>query len=652
MQRPSAARLGDLLAGDLRAFGGPSTTEPLAGRIRAEQVNIVLRNTPLGMVANILNAATFVMALWGSPDQTKAILWASVVIAAAGFVGLRARSSFRSVKPRSVSRRTTQNLVRNAFLFGTWWGALPILFFSGATSAAQVVITCLSAGMIAGGAASFYTIPIAAIAYTLPIFVGSAVAIVWVEDAVNLPVAILIVSYATTLFRAVLAHASEFTQRFILQAESENAIRRDVLTSLPNRFSFNERLENALVVAKQFDQHFALLLFDLNNFDEVNDHFGRAMADAVLVEVAARLRKSTRESDDIARLEGGEFAIIAARDIRPDQISSLAKQITNVMRAPFLIQGREIYCRASIGIALAPTDGLDANQLLRCVDTALYRANMLGTGSIQFFSASDDEAAARRHALERDLASALANDQLWLAFQPFLDLGSDRIRGFEALLRWQHPTLGAISPSEFISIAEETGLIHSIGHWAVKTACLAAAQWPRDLRVSVNLSAVQLKDKALLDGIVMALSETGLEPERLEVEITESVLISDFEDAISLLQSLSCLSVTLALDDFGTGYSSLTYLRKLPLSRLKIDRSFVQDMLTDADCAAIVRSLVELAHELRIEVTAEGVETPEQLDYLRRVRCDEAQGYLIGKPDRIDDIPGIAAKPFGQELNS
>ncbi|MFK0690919.1 putative bifunctional diguanylate cyclase/phosphodiesterase [Mesorhizobium sp. IMUNJ 23033] len=652
MQRLSAARLGDLLAGDLRVFGGPSTIEPLAGRIRAEQVSIVLRNTLLGMVANILNAATFVMAVWGSPDQTKAILWASVVIVAAGFVGLRARSSFQSVKPRSVSRRTTQNLVRNAFLFGTWWGALPVLFFSGATSAAQVVITCLSAGMIAGGAASFYTIPIAAIAYTLPIFVGSAVAIVWVQDAVNLPVAILIVSYATTLFRAVLAHASEFTQRFILQAESENAIRRDVLTSLPNRFSFNERLDNALVDAKQFDQHFALLLFDLSNFDEVNDHFGRAMADAVLVEVAARLRKSTRESDGIARLEGGEFAIIAARDIRPDQIRSLAKQIIDVMRAPFLIEGREIYCRASVGIALAPTDGLDANQLLRCVDTALHRARMVGAGSIQFFSASDDEAAARRQALERDLASALANDQLWLAFQPFLDLGSDRIRGFEALLRWQHPTLGAIPPSEFIAIAEETGLIHAIGHWALNTACLAAVQWPRDLRVSVNLSAVQLKNKALLDGIVMVLSETGLEPKRLEVEITESVLISDFEDAISLLQSLSFLSVTVALDDFGTGFSSLTYLRKLPLSRLKIDRSFVQDMLTDADCAAIVRSLVQLAHELRIEVTAEGVETPEQLDYLRRFGCDEAQGYLIGKPVRIDDIPGITAKPLDQELST
>ncbi|MER9058378.1 EAL domain-containing protein [Mesorhizobium sp. M0910] len=650
MQRLSTARFGDLLAGDLRAFGGPSTIEPLAGRIRAEQVSIVLRNTPLGMVANILNAATFVMAVWGSPDQTKAVLWASVIIVAAGFVGLRARSSFQSVKPRSVSRRTTQNLVRNAFLFGTWWGALPVLFFSGATSAAQVVITCLSAGMIAGGAASFSTIPIAAIAYTLPIFLGSAVAIVGAGDAVNLPVAILIVSYAITLFRAVLAHAVEFTQRFILQAESESAIRRDVLTSLPNRFSFNERLENALVDAKQFDQHFALLLFDLNNFDEVNDRFGRPMADALLVEVAARLRKSTRESDSIARLEGDEFAIIATRDIRPDQIRSLAKQIIDGMRAPFLIEGREIYCKASLGIARAPTDGLDTNQLLRCVDTALYRAKTLA-GSIQFFSPCDDEAAARRHALERDLASALANDQLSLAFQPFLDLAIDRIRGFEALLRWQHPTLGAIPPSEFITIAEETGLIHSIGYWVIKTACLAAARWPRDLRVSVNLSVVQLKNKALLDGIEVALAEAGLEPRRLEVEITETVLISNFQETISLLQSLVSLSVTVALDDFGTGYSSLTYLRKLPLSRLKIDRSFVQDMLTDADCGAIVRSLVELAHELRIEVTAEGVETPEQLDFLRRVRCDEAQGYLIGKPVRIDDIPGIAEKPCSQKLS-
>ncbi|TIY07019.1 MAG: diguanylate cyclase, partial [Mesorhizobium sp.] len=294
MQRPDAARWGDLLAGDLRAFGGPSTVEPLAGRIRAEQISIVLRNTPVVMIANILNAAVFVMALWGSPERTQALLWASGIVVAAAIVGIKARSSFQSVKPRSVSRRTIQSLVRNAFLFGTWWGALPVLFFSGATSAVQVVITCLSAGMIAVGAASFSTIPIAAVAYTLPIFVGSAVAIARVEDAVNLPVAVLLVTYATTLFRAVLAHAFEFTQRFILQAEGERAIRRDVLTSLPNRFSFNERLENAIVNATQFDQKFALLLFDLNNFKDVSEHFGRAMADALLVEAAARLRNATR----------------------------------------------------------------------------------------------------------------------------------------------------------------------------------------------------------------------------------------------------------------------------------------------------------------------------------------------------------------------
>lgn len=641
MQRPDAARWGDLLAGDLRAFGGPSTVEPLAGRIRAEQVSIVLRNTPLVMIANILNAAVFVMALWGSPERTQALLWASGIVVAAAVVGIKARSSFQSVKPRSVSRRTIQSLVRNAFLFGTWWGALPVLFFSGATSAVQVVITCLSAGMIAGGAASFSTLPIAAVAYTLPIFVGSAVAIARVEDAVNLPVAVLLVTYATTLFRAVLAHAFEFTQRFILQAEGERAIRRDVLTSLPNRFSFNERLENAIENAAQFDQKFALLLVDISNFKNINDRFGRAMADALLVEAAARLRKATRESDSIARLEGAEFAMIASRDCRPDQIRSLAKQITDAMRAPFLIEGRELYCKASVGIAFAPSDGSDANQLLRCVDTALYRATALGAGPIQFFSASDDEAAARRHALERDLASALANNQLSLEFQPFLDLASDRIRGFEALLRWRHPTLGAIQPSEFIPVAEDTGLIHEIGHWAIKSACLAAAQWPCDLRVAVNLSVVQLKNKALLDGILTALSEAGLEPKRLEVEVTESVLISNFEDAIALLKSLSFLSVTVALDDFGTGYSSLTYLRKLPLSRLKIDRSFVQDMLSDPDCAAIVRSLVALAHELRIDVTAEGVETPEQLDYLRCIRCDEAQGYLIGKAVPVDEIPAL-----------
>ncbi|WP_342216109.1 putative bifunctional diguanylate cyclase/phosphodiesterase [Mesorhizobium sp. L-8-10] len=641
MRLLSPMEVGDLLAGDLRAFGGPTTSEPVAGRVRADQISIVLRNTLFAMLANIVNAAVLVMALWNSPDRTRAIFWAIGIFAAAGFIGIRAWSSYQVVKPRTVSRRTTQNLVRNACLLGMWWGAVPVLFFHDAASNNQVIIICLVAGMISGGAAMFSTIPIAAIAYTLPIFAGSAFAIARAGDTVSVAVAILMVSYAATLFRAVLGHAFEFTRRSILQVESEHAIRRDLLTSLSNRLGFNELLDKALIDARQYGQNFALLFVGFNNFNDVSNHFGRAIADAILVEIAARLRKETRESDSVARLEGDEFAIIKARDVRPDQLMSLAGQIIESTRQAFLVEGREIYCSASIGIALAPSDGLDADRLLRSADSALGRAKKVAAGSIQFFSPDDDDAAARRQALERDLRSPLSDGQLSMVFQPFLDLDRDRIQGFEALMRWQHPIHGAISPAEFIPIAEETGLIHSIGQWAIRTACEGAVQWPDDVRVSVNLSVVQLRDKALLNSILETLADVGLEPRRFEVEITESVLISDFQEAQAFLESLSSLSVTVALDDFGTGYSSLTYLRKLPLSRLKIDRSFVQDLLTDTDSAAIVRSLIGLAHELRIGVTAEGVETPDQLDYLRRIGCNEAQGYLIGKPIPKEDIPAM-----------
>lgn len=646
MYRQFNSILSELSAGDLRAFGGPSAKEPIAARIRAEQVSIVLRNAPLIMLANICNALVVVFALWASQDWLKATIWASFIIAIAATIGLRAKSSRQSAKPKSVSRRTMQRLVRNSGALGLMWGALPTLFFNGATHGGQLIITCLCAGMISGGASAFATIPTAAIVYTTPIFVGAAISISRAGDAVYLLVAILIVVFAITLLRSVLAHAFEFTERLIQRAENEQAIRRDVLTGLPNRLWFNENLENALARAERFGEEFALLSFDLNHFKEVNDRFGHPVGDILLVEVAQRLRRLMREGDSIARLGGDEFAIVTTREIRPDQIMGLAERIVGAFRDPFLIEGRQIHSSACVGIVVAPVDGNDANRLLKHVDIALYRAKGSGPDSIQFFSANDDAIAVRHHRLEHDLASALANGQISLAYQPFLDVGSNRIRGFEALLRWQHPILGPIPPSEFIAIAEETGLIHPIGDWAIRQACQTAARWPHHLRVSVNLSVAQFRNNALLHTIVRALADAGLPPARLEVEITESMLISKFEAIVALLRSLSTLGTTIALDDFGTGYSSLTYLRQLPLNRLKIDQSFIRDMLSDPDCAAIVKSVITLAHDLRITVIAEGVETDSQFDYLRQIGCDEVQGYLIGKPVPIDQIPDL----FVQQL--
>jgi EAL domain-containing protein (putative c-di-GMP-specific phosphodiesterase class I) len=287
---------------------------------------------------------------------------------------------------------------------------------------------------------------------------------------------------------------------------------------------------------------------------------------------------------------------------------------------------------------LAPRDGKTANDLLKHADVALYRAKKAGSGTIRFFEPSDDASARERRALQLDLEAAIERDELFLVYQPFLDLRENRITGFEALLRWRHPARGLVSPPEFIALAEESGLIHSIGDWAVRSACKALSQWPANIRVAVNVSAVQFQNANILQTFVRALAEARITPGRLEIEITESILLSKYDSAVSVLNSLLELGVTVALDDFGTGYSSLTYLRRLPFSRIKIDQSFVRDMLVQPDCAAIVKSVIALAQDLQIGVVAEGVESTEQLDYLRQTNCDEVQGYLIGRPVEANQV--------------
>jgi diguanylate cyclase len=323
---------------------------------------------------------------------------------------------------------------------------------------------------------------------------------------------------------------------------------------------------------------------------------------------------------------------------RAEEAFEIAERFVAAFADPFLIDGCEIVGATSVGIVLAPRDGNTSHDLLKHVDIALYRAKKAGPGTVCFFEASDDKSARDRRALQRDLERAIERDELFLAYQPFLDIRENRITGFEALLRWQHPARGLILPGEFIPIAEETGLIHQIGEWVVRRACATLSNWPADIRVAVNFSAAQFHNTSILQTIVQALAQAGLAPSRLEIEITESMLISKYGSASSILNSLLQLGVTVALDDFGTGFSSLTYLRKLPFSRIKIDQSFIRDMLAQPDCAAIVKSVIGLAQDLRIGVVAEGVETADQLEYLRQTNCDEVQGYLVSRPVSAEEI--------------
>ena len=355
-------------------------------------------------------------------------------------------------------------------------------------------------------------------------------------------------------------------------------------------------------------------------------------------QVAARLQRCTRAAEHVARIGGDEFALVMANLARAEDAFEIAERFVAAFAEPFPIEGREIVGATSVGIVLAPRDGNTQLDLLKHADTALYRAKKVGPGTICFFEASDGRSARDRKALQSDLERAIDRDELFLVYQPLLNLRDNRITGFEALLRWQHPQRGLVPPSEFIPIAEETGLIHEIGAWVVRRACATLANWPDDIRVAVNFSAAQFHNTGILQTIVQALADAKISPGRLEIEITESMLLSKYGSATTILNALLELGVTVALDDFGTGFSSLTYLRKLPFSRIKIDRSFISDMLMQPDCAAIVKSVIGLARDLRIGVVAEGVETTDQLEYLRQTHCDEVQGYLIGRPASADQV--------------
>lgn len=630
-----------LLSGDLAAFGAPPTDEAIAGYIRAEQISLVLGYSLGIMLANACNATVLAVALWHSPDSKLALVWAAAVASGAILIGVQAHSSRRVTKPQFVSRQTMRRLVRNALILGAAWGIVPVVFFADASSGGQLVITCLCAGMLAGGAFAFATIPVAAIAFTAPIFLGTAICLIRMDDFVYVLVAVLVLVYGFVLLRGVFLNSFEFTRRIVAQLDAERTVRQDPLTHLPNRFAFSETLDGALKRLTQTGEEFAVLLLDLDHFKEVNDKFGHPAGDEFLVQVAARLQRCTRAAEHVARIGGDEFALIMTNLARAEQALEIAERFVAAFADPFPIEGCEVTGATSVGIVMAPRDGSSAHELLKHVDIALYRAKKTGPGSICFFEASDDKAARDRKSLQRDLERAIEGGELYLVYQPFLDIGRDRITGFEALLRWQHPVRGLVPPSEFIPIAEESGLIQQLGEWVVRRACATLSTLPVDVRIAVNVSAVQFRNAGILQAIVEALAETGVSPNRLEIEITESMLISKYGSASSTLNSLLQLGITVALDDFGTGFSSLTYLRKLPFSRIKIDQSFIRDMLTQPDCAAIVKSVIGLAQDLRISVVAEGVETADQLEYLSQAGCDEAQGYLIGRPLPADQIAAL-----------
>ncbi len=422
----------------------------------------------------------------------------------------------------------------------------------------------------------------------------------------------------------------DVTDRHKAQARVAHMARHDSLTDLPNRTVFLEKMSEGLNQVAIAGGEMAVLCFDLDNFKTVNDRLGHAAGDRLLRWVAARLKENVGEHDTVARLGGDEFAVLQ-RGPQPQSAEGLAHRLVEIIGHPPPLESQSIHIGASIGIAIAPEHGLDADELMKCADLALYKAKAKGRGAFQLFEPEMEEEARNRHALEHDLRTALERSEFHLVYQPQVRLDSSELTGFEALLRWKHPSRGFVSPAEFIPLAEENGLIVPIGEWVLRTACATAVSWP-DVTVAVNLSPVQFRSRGLVAMVTSALAEAGLPPQRLELEVTETALLDDSEATIEILHQLRALGVRVSLDDFGVGYSSLSYLRKFPFDRIKIDRSFVGTLGESPESIAIVRTIASLGSVLGVETTAEGVETIEQLDFVRECGCTAVQGYYFGKP--------------------
>jgi diguanylate cyclase (GGDEF)-like protein/PAS domain S-box-containing protein len=439
-------------------------------------------------------------------------------------------------------------------------------------------------------------------------------------------------------FPAVLIAVIDITERKEAEARIAHMAHHDALTDMPNRVLLRERMAEALAQRTRNNKILGMLCLDLDNFKLVNDTLGHPVGDRLLQAVAERILSVVRKGETAARLGGDEFAVLVPEASTPEEVSVLARRLIEVVGEPYKIDGTVVTVGTTVGIAVAPGDGEDADHLLRNADMALYRAKADGKGTYRFFEPEMDARAQARRRLEIDLRTAIAEERLEVHYQPLVNFATDKITGLEALLRWPHPERGNVPPSEFIPLAEETGLITSLGRFVLRRACEDATQWPEDVMIAVNLSPLQFRVGNVFLMVKDVLEETGLKPSRLDLEITESVLLEKTDQVIASLHALRALGVRISMDDFGTGYSSLSYLRSFPFDKIKIDRSFVRDLESNQGTRAIVRAVLGLAAGLDMKVVAEGIENKQDLAYLKAEGCKEGQGFLFSRARPQADV--------------
>ncbi len=484
--------------------------------------------------------------------------------------------------------------------------------------------------------------------------VGAAGA-AWLVGALLAPVTLTAAALRAYLARrtapALPAEFAEVDEAGALMADAQHAVERleeivghvstyDRVTGLPNRALFRDQLRHALAQSRRDGRAVGVLVLDLDGFQAINLSLGHAGGDALLAAAAQRLQGVVRGTDVLARFDGDEYAILCADGATVEGLDALARRVVDALRRPFVVHGREVTVGASVGVTTSPNDPGGVDELIGNATTALYAVQGAGGNAHRFYSSDLNARLHLRMAIEADLRHALDRGQLFLHYQPKMDVATGRVRGFEALLRWQHPDRGLVSPVDFIPVAESTGLIVPIGEWVLRTACAQLAAWRAEglplAAVAVNLSARQFKHADLVSVVHAALADHDVDPALLELEVTESLLMDDTAHTVAVLQGLRGAGVGIALDDFGTGYSSLGYLKRFPIDCIKLDKSFVRDAVTDRQSGAITEAIIALGHSLGLEVVAEGVETPEQLAYLSERACDVVQGFLFGRPMAAD----------------
>jgi diguanylate cyclase (GGDEF)-like protein len=424
--------------------------------------------------------------------------------------------------------------------------------------------------------------------------------------------------------------------RHRIQLETAYIAQHDAVTNLPNRLVLNDRISQAISLARRRTAATAVMFVDLDRFKHINDSLGHAVGDQLLQSVSTRLVTCVRGSDTVSRQGGDEFVILLSEIANPDDAAKCARRILLSLSSPHFIAGQELHIDGSIGISICPSDGADAETLIKNADMAMYHAKEIGRNNFQFFKAEMNSRAVERQSLETSLRRAFERDEFLLHYQPMVNLFTGEITGVEALIRWQHPDRGLVPPAQFVPIAEDCGLIIKIGRWVLNEACRQVRAWHGaglpQLRVAVNVSAIEFRNKDFVEGVRSIISETGLDPRFLELELTESVLMGDARFAASVLQEIKSMGIRIAVDDFGTGYSSLSYLREFPIDILKIDRSFINQITADCDSSTIVDAIISMGKSLKHVVVAEGIETQYQRTYLQAHNCEEGQGYLFSKP--------------------